>query len=338
MKTGFRLLLFPLLGCLACTSALAPDKAKVQWPPEGVASPAVIHWVGEFSEIQAGGFSGFLRKVAGAEGEDSRLHFSRPVAVAVVRERVAVADTWSGSATISDLDGGDSRILKLPDGARPNSIAFARDGSSVVVGDGMTGGLLEVDLESGTFRTLLGGDVLDRCGGLVVTTSGEVVVTDPVASRVVAVSLDGKPMYSAGGVGEANTGIFNTPTALAEDPDGSLWMIDTFNFRVVHLSRELEILGSFGSHGDASGNFALPKGIAVDPDGHIYVSDAIFDVVQVFDSDGRLLLVIGGHGTGPGQFLNPAGMAFSADGTLLVADTGNARLQVFRYRSREGER
>ena len=324
-----------VVGTLAGVTGSMPDDIGLQWPPNGIASPAVVHWAGEFSELEAGGFSGFLQAVAGVESEDRGQRLGRPVAVAAQGETVAVADTWFGAVVLSDFEGGGARILALPGEARPNSVAFSHDGSSILAGDGATGAVFEVALEGNTSRTLLEGGVLDRCGDLVAMASGEIVVTDPVAGRVVSLSANGEIRRSTGGTEGPNAGAFNTPMALAEDPDGSLWMVDTFNFRIVHLSPELEILGSFGRHGDASGDFALPKGIAVDPDGHIYVSDAIFDVIQVFDNEGRLLLVVGGHGTGPGEFLNPAGLAFTADGTLLVADSGNRRVHVLEYRSRE---
>jgi sugar lactone lactonase YvrE len=328
-------MLVAVAGTLACVTGSAPNDVEIQWPPKGTASPAVVHWIGEFSELESGGFRKFLQTVAGAEGEDQGQRLGRPVALTVHNGTVAVADTWFGAVVLSDFEGGTSRVLDLPDRVQPNSVAFSHDGSSILVGDGPTGAVFTVDLGGDNPRTLLEGGVLGRCGDLVAMVSGGIVMTDPAGGRVVRISADGEITHSTGGTEGPSAGVFNTPTALAEDPDGSLWMVDTFNFRIVHLSAELEILGSFGRHGDASGDFALPKGIAVDPDGHIYVSDARFDAIQVFEPDGRLLLVIGGHGTGRGEFLNPAGLAFTSDGTLLVADSGNRRVQVLEYRSRE---
>lgn len=322
-------------GSVACVTGSGPGDPDIQWPGAGVSSPAVVRWMGEFSELEAGGFTKFLHSVAGAGAEDEGQRLGRPVAVAVHAGKAVVADTWFSAVVLSDFEGRGSRVLNLPEGTRPNSVAYSHDGLSVLVGDGATGKIFRADPNGDNPTTVLEAGELDRCGGLVATAAGGIFVTDPLSGRVVSISTDGEILHSAGGVEGPHAGAFNTPMALAEAPDGSLWMVDTFNFRVVHLSSELEILGSFGRHGDASGDFALPKGIAVDPDGHIYVSDAIFDVVQVFDSDGQLLLVIGGHGTGPGEFLNPAGLAFLPDGTLLVADSGNRRVQILEYQSRE---
>ncbi len=316
---------------VSCASGPATREEPLQWPPAGVAAPGVVHWLGEFSDLRSGGFSRFFQAVAGVEGEDHGRRLARPVAVALGDDdRVAIADTWFGAVIVCDLDGGDAGDIVLPAGARPNSVDFTPDGRSVLIGDGADGTIYRAAADGAEVDVLLPAGVLERCGDVVAADRGGVFATDPRAGRIVRVSADGTVTRSRGGD-------FNTPTALAAGPDGTLWMVDTFNFRVVHLDRDLEILGTFGRHGDASGDFALPKGIAVDAEGHVYVSDGIFDVVQVFDSDGRLLLVIGGHGTGPGRFLNPAGMAFGRDGTLATADTGNRRVQVFDYRSRKGE-
>jgi hypothetical protein len=55
-------------------------------------------------------------------------------------------------------------------------------------------------------------------------------------------------------------------------------------------------LGSFGRHGDGSGDLAMPKGVAVDRDGVVYVVDGLFDNVQLFDRSGAFLLTLGAAG------------------------------------------
>lgn len=126
------------------------------------------------------------------------------------------------------------------------------------------------------------------------------------------------------------------PVSPVVAPDGTVWVLDTLNYRVVHLDGNLTYLGDFGEHGDGSGHFALPKGLGLDADGNLYVSDARFDVVQVFDPTGSLLLVIGGHGSESGLFSNPAGVSVDGSGRILVADSGNRRVQRLHYRPSGG--
>ena len=64
--------------------------------------------------------------------------------------------------------------------------------------------------------------------------------------------------------------------------DGTLYVLDSGNFRVQAFDREGTFLRAFGKAGVNTGNFARPRGIAVDDEGRIYVSDASFNNFQIF--------------------------------------------------------
>ena len=197
----------------------------------------------------------------------------------------------------------------------------------------MTGGLRRFDNEGRPAGDIkLRGEV-SRFGGVASAVNGDFLLTDVEAGEVLRVSPDGTVIARAGGHG-VEPGRFNHPTAVVEDQDGTVWVLDALNFRVQHLDENLHYLGQFGTHGDGSGHLALPRGLTIDPDGHLYVSDAQFDLIQLFDSEGQLLLTVGGRGNGAGEFWSPAGLACDARGTVVVADAGNSRVQVLKYGKR----
>jgi len=102
------------------------------------------------------------------------------------------------------------------------------------------------------------------------------------------------------------------------------------NFRLLAFDLDGKPTGSFGHHGDGSGDFAQPKGVAVDGQGHVYVADAVFNRVQIFDRQGRFLLAFGREGAKDGQFLLPSGVFITGD-RIYVADSYNQRVQVFQF-------
>ena len=256
-----------------------------------------------------------------------------PVAVAVVDDRVFAVDTAMGWVICSRRDGGSAVRLKLPDGFVPVALAAASDGGFILVADRESGAVIAFEPKGNLHGEVVAAGLVRRCGGIAACANGDLVMTDADAGQVVRIGRDGLEVARSGSKGVGD-GEFNTPTAVVEAPDGTIWVLDPFNFRVQQLDPELRYLSQFGQHGDGSGHFALAKGLAVDPDGHLYVSDARFDAVQVFDDDGQLLFVIGGRGFGPGEFWNPGGLAIDRRGRMAVADTGNRRIQLLNYQRR----
>lgn len=138
--------------------------------------------------------------------------------------------------------------------------------------------------------------------------------------------------------GEEGSLSLNAPRALAFAPDGTLYVADSRNHRIVHLDMDGTLLGQWGSYADglsgpaAPGTFNEPWGVAVGPDGSVYVTDTWNHRVQKFTATGRPLTTWGQYGTTdePGNgFWGPRGIAVDAQGYVYVADTGNKRIVVF---------
>jgi len=138
-----------------------------------------------------------------------------------------------------------------------------------------------------------------------------------------------------GGAG-AQPGQFQAPRQIALAADGSLYVADSGNNRIQHLSVSGQVLGEWGSFADATkgaapgGTFNEPWGVAVGPNGNVYVADTWNHRIQEFTSDGKFIRMWGtGPGLGPQSFYGPRGVVVDSAGRVLVADTGNKRIVIF---------
>ena len=132
--------------------------------------------------------------------------------------------------------------------------------------------------------------------------------------RLRAVEVIGEPGREAGQ--------FNTPTGIAVDAWGSLYVADSNNHRVQRITPGGDIY-RFGRAGNAEGELWGPQSVAVDPSGKFFfVAEQGNNRVQCFHFLGQARGSFGG-------VRGPSGVAFDAQGALWVADTGNARLLRF---------
>jgi predicted membrane-bound mannosyltransferase/DNA-binding beta-propeller fold protein YncE len=129
----------------------------------------------------------------------------------------------------------------------------------------------------------------------------------------------------------------NGPRSLAFAPDGSFYVADSRNHRVVHLDRDGLQLESWGTFADGLsvpapiGTFNEPWGIAVGPDGSVFVSDTWNHRIQKFSKTGVPIKTWGQYGTAEqiDGFWGPRGIAIDSKGYVYIADTGNKRIIVF---------
>ena len=133
---------------------------------------------------------------------------------------------------------------------------------------------------------------------------------------------------------------FNTPRDLDVAPDGTLYVTDASNHRILHLSAEGALLHAWGEYGatDYNTNVAAPPGyfndpwgVAVGPDGSVYVADTWNNRVQKFTPEGDFLTMWGQFGAAesPYHFWGPRGIAVDDQGRVYVTDTGNKRVVIF---------
>ncbi|MCD9027758.1 gluconolaconase [Luteimonas sp. BDR2-5] len=183
--------------------------------------------------------------------------------------------------------------------------------------------------------------------GIVVEPSGTVHIADAgAANRIRSRHPDGRVTTLAGGVEGFADGIgksarFHTPSGIARDASGNLYVADTGNHAIRKVTPEgvVTTLAGTGQPGFEDGpaqraRFHGPVGVAVDAAGQVFVADTWNDRIRVI-RDGRVETLAGGDGPGffdgagaQARFDTPTGLALDRDGRLLVADTGNHAVRV----------
>jgi hypothetical protein len=103
------------------------------------------------------------------------------------------------------------------------------------------------------------------------------------------------------------------PGNLTIDANGSVYVTNIGNNKVMKYDIDGNFLGSFGGTGERAGNFIRPRGVAVDDAGRIFVVDAGFNIVQIFDDKFRLLTLFGWPGLETGSLNLPAGIAVTKE-------------------------
>jgi sugar lactone lactonase YvrE len=188
--------------------------------------------------------------------------------------------------------------------------------------------------------------------GIVVAPDGTVYVSDAGESnRIRKIAPDGSVSTFAGATegfadGPGGQAAFNTPSGLALDSLGNLYVADTSNHRIRKVTPQGSVLTIAGDGNAgyldgpaAQARFDGPVGVAVDGNGNVYVADTYNDRIRKISVDGQVSTIAGpgslpsakpGYADGPAGsalFDTPCAVAVAADGTLIVADTGNNRLR-----------
>ena len=153
---------------------------------------------------------------------------------------------------------------------------------------------------------------------------------DPYADNTISL----EPLSVISYAGET---AFNAPRDIAIAADGSLFVADSRNHRIVHLDPQGMFLNAFGGYGNVmdgevpGGLMNEPWGVAVGPDGNVYVADTWNHRIQVFTPDGQFLRMWSAFEVNglPDGFWGPRGIAVDQTGRVFVTDTGKQRVVVF---------
>lgn len=184
--------------------------------------------------------------------------------------------------------------------------------------------------------------------GVAVDAHGNVYIADAGESnRIRKLTPEGLLSTFAGGAvegfadGQGAAASFNTPSSLAIDLRGNIYVADTGNNAIRRITPEglVTTLAGDGTNGHRDGpgqtaQFNSPVGVAVDALGNVYVADTYNDCVRQINAGGLVTTLTGkdvqparpGYLDGPaGQALfdTPCGVAVALGGEIYVADTGN---------------
>jgi len=166
--------------------------------------------------------------------------------------------------------------------------------------------------------------------GVAVDGEGTVYVADTYNHRIRAISPTGVVHVVAGGTkgyadGTSDAARFDTPTGIAIDSRGILYVADAGNDRIRQISPTgvvTTLAGSTQGFADGQGAaaaFHTPYALAVGLTGFLYVADAGNNRVCRISPDG-LVVTLAGSLSG---FNRPTGIAVDAADNVYVADSNN---------------
>jgi hypothetical protein len=314
------------------------------------------------------------------DGTGVSARFAKPSGVAVDGAgNVYVADTNNAVIRKIDSAGVVTTFAGLPRSQQPNGGTLAPvDGTgsaALFVGpvalaiDG-SGNLFVIDADyvrkvtsAGVVTTIAGslGAVLgtsdgpaadanfDDPLGIAVDASGNVYIADTKSAIIRKLSTAGEVTTLAGTYrafgsadGTAGAANFSSPTGVAVDASGNVYVSDSGNFEVRKITSGgvvTTLAGKAGNFGSADGTGSAAQffginGITVDASGDIFVTGAD-NTVRKITSAGVVTTLAGttnvpgtSNGTGAAAlFKGPTGIAVAANGDMLVVDTLNSTVR-----------
>ena len=184
----------------------------------------------------------------------------------------------------------------------------------------------------------------DAAGNLYVADrDNHVVRMISTAGTVTTVAGSGQQGFTGDG-GLATSAALNTPSGVAVDASGNLYIADSHNHRIREVSggtiKTVAGNGAAGFTGDGgvatAAELDLPSAVAVDASGNLYIADTNNQRIRVLT--GTNISTVAGNGEeslagdgGPAisaSLDTPTGVAIDTSGRVYIADRHNQRIRV----------
>ncbi|RAJ96008.1 putative secreted protein (Por secretion system target) [Larkinella arboricola] len=256
-----------------------------------------------------------------------------PATTASLRHPRGVAVDTQGNLFIADLD--NQRIRKVS-----------------------SGGIITTVAGNGTYGSGGDGGPATSAGigspyGVAVDKQGNLFIADGSNNRIRKVSptgiittVAGNGTYGfSGDGGPATSAQLSSPSSVAVDAQGNLFIADASNYRIRKVATNGLIYtvagnGPIGDGGDGgpatSAQLNLPTGVAVDSQGNLIIADMGNRRIRKVSANG-IINTIAGNGTenyggdgGPAteaRFHFPTDVAVDAQGNLFIVDQFNSRIR-----------
>jgi sugar lactone lactonase YvrE len=254
----------------------------------------------------------------------------------------ALLDTPTGVAVDSTgnlyiADSHNHRIRKVSGGTMTTIAGTGAPGYS---GDGGAAAAAQLSLPSAV--------VVDSNGNIFIADTNNQRIRKITGTTITTIAGNGEELYVGDGAA-ATAAVLDSPTGVAVDSTGNLYIADRHNHRIrmvtpagtistVAGSGTASFSGGFSGDGAAATTamLAKPSGVSVDSTGGIYIADTDNHRIRQV-SGGTLGTVAGGSQQGFGgdgsaaisAILNsPRAVASDTSGNLTIADTLNQRLRT----------
>jgi uncharacterized protein (TIGR03437 family) len=265
----------------------------------------------------------------------------------VRRIHANVVNTVAGTSILDNIPA-TSAFLSFPDGVLPNG----------------KGGLYVADTGDSRIRAVSGNNIASFLGtgvrgssagelffpsAMAMDAHGGLYIADTENDRVMLVVPGGAPTAFAGGSatgfggdgGYAPRALLSSPSGVAVDNSGNLYIADSGNFRIrmVDSNQNISTFAGTGSPRATGDNGPADKaGLSVNDiayfAGSLYLTDTVNHRIRKIDLSTKIITTVVGIGTpgwtgdgGPAfsaQLKLPTGIAFDAAGNMYIADNGNS--------------
>jgi trimeric autotransporter adhesin len=316
---------------------LKPIQAQPYWPIASLLRVALalaaILWLSVASDTataQAITRVATINTVAG-DGTPAYLGDSGPATSAELNSPNGLTIDNAGNLYIADP--GNNRVRKVDLGTGIIS-TFAGNGTGGYGGDNGPAASAELQLPVGI--------ALDSAGNLYIADEGNNVIRKVSTSGTITSIAGNNSEGYSGDSGLATSASLYTPSSIALDSAGNLYIADAGNNRVRKVTVTTGIIttiagtGTAGYSGDngaaVSATLNKPSAVVEGSTGNLYILDTGNNVVRQVNTTGTITTIVGNgtagysgdDGPATGATLHaPYGLNIDGSGNLYVADSGN---------------
>jgi DNA-binding beta-propeller fold protein YncE len=217
-------------------------------------------------------------------GKDLKLQ--KPIGLAVLGDRVYVADSGLRQVCVFKKDGEFLFVFGRDRFARPAGIACRFPQGTIYVADAGNHAIEVFDRNGGFLRRIgsrgTGSSQFNFPTHLCVARAGQLYVSDTLNYRIQVFGPDDQFLRMFGQQGD-RPGNFAHPCGVASDSLGNVYVTDRQFENIQIFDSQGQILMALGQEGTAPGEFWLPAGICTDFHNRIYVADSFNKRIQIFE-------------------------------------------------------